>query len=166
MKITMLSIQDRDGSIITRALHAAFQPFGSLEDGVDGSALTNAILKWVDAEYDKRPGMAGEILRMVFGATTDQHCHVKFESGGTITLETPTSHTKINISRRDDDYYIWVNFGPEGSETRAMTILTAAVMDGIRFEAFSWPDRIPQNDAITALSEQAEAYKALYGDNK
>lgn len=137
---------------------ACFSPFGSLTEGIDGEALSRAMVAWVDAE-DDQPTLAGELVGLVWSATTDQISEIRFGRWG-VRLITPTSQTTIRLWRRGGYNYLEVDFGPKGSEVRSLTILGAAEMAGVRFEAYAEQGRVERHEVLETLLEQTEQYLA------
>ncbi len=144
MRITKIGVHLFDSDRVGCALQAAFRPFSSLTEGVDGSALAEAMILWVNAKRDEQPGLAMKLIGLVWGTTTEQISTVEVW-GWEVALRTPTSGTKIRLRRYMCSHYVEVDFGTEGSESRALTILAAAERSGIRFDAYAGEERILPN---------------------
>jgi len=158
MKFTKLCARFMGGSTdeegIGVALRAAFGPFGSLTEGVETEELAAAMLRWVNAKEDEQLALAGEIVRLVWSATTDEHSSVELERWG-LTLRTPTSGTRIRLCHGGGNLFVEVDFGPEGSESRAVEILAAAERAGVRFDAYAKRGRVERGDVLDALRARA-----------
>lgn len=151
-KITKMSVV---GSMTEEALIAAFGPFGSLTEGVDGRALAQAMIRWVNAEAEHVAGLAGLIVGHLWSTATEQVTTVELGAFEAV-LRTPTSGTKIRLQRDGGGYSLEVDFGPKGSESRAVQILLAAERAGVRFNAYSGGGQIPRALVIAALRQTAE----------
>ena len=137
MKITKISahLSDSNRDRVGYALQAAFRPFGSLTEGVDGSALAEAMTHWVNAKSEEQKGLANELIGLVWAAETDPFSTVEVGSWE-VVLRTPTSGTKIRLRRYAGGYHVEVDFGANGSESRATAILGAAELGGVRFDVY------------------------------
>jgi hypothetical protein len=133
-----IGMSERERVLAT--LLAIFSPFGSLTEGVDGPALAGSILDFFESQKEDRPRFAGEILRHVWSATTDQQSTVFVDRWG-VVVTTPTSGTKISIRNRGGtDYWIIVDFAGESSTRLSKILLTAEMAKaGILFNVWS-PD--------------------------
>ncbi|OHA63864.1 MAG: hypothetical protein A2842_01105 [Candidatus Wildermuthbacteria bacterium RIFCSPHIGHO2_01_FULL_48_25] len=156
MRVTKISVHlsdiyDRER--VTPALLAAFAPFGSLTEGVDGTTLAEAMIAWVDAKHGDQPGLASELVRLVWSATTDQTANVEV-GVSEVTLWTPTSGTAIRLRRYVGGYGVQVDFGPKGSEGRAANILDAARKVGVDFEAYAGEKKVEDAEILGLLQQQ------------
>lgn len=141
------------------ALMAAFSHFGSLTEGVDGAALAVAMVGWVQAERELQRTQSGALTERVFhilwSATTEDHTTAEF-AHRSITLRTPTSGTKISLGFSSGSYIVEVDFGAEGSETRAMSILATAELDHASFQAYDLERQpIGRRAMLDALADDA-----------
>lgn len=119
------------------AFRAACSPFGSLHytdaDTASVDDIYHAIKAWIDACYASTTpdySLVGEIVRCVRAASkvgdADHACDVRISDWG-VTLHTPTSGTEIRVSRS----WIVVDFGRQGSRSRAMRILDMTEHNGV-----------------------------------
>jgi hypothetical protein len=137
------------------SLTKAFIPFGSLTQGVDGMKLATAMVAWVDASTKEQPQLAQGILQLLWSSNTEEFSKVEF-STFEITLRTPTSGTKIRLRRYAGGYFLEVDFGA-GSFTRAMTILRASEVEGLRFNAYN-DSEISWGDLLEELEGEARRH--------
>lgn len=135
MKITKLSahFSDTRREEVVRALVATFTPFGSLTLGVDGSALAEAMLRWVEAKPPDQPQLASDLVRILWEADTDDVSTVEV-GVWEVVFRTPTSGTMIRLHRYAGGYHVKVDFGPNGSERRVAEILAAARQAEVCFD--------------------------------
>ncbi len=167
MKITRISVSvaDRDRELFAPALIACFTPFGSLTEGVDTALLASQIQLYLAKEGEEQVDLAGDILREVRSARTDQWSAVEFDRWS-IKFRTPTSGTVITANKYAGGIGVDVDFGPNGSESRALTILAVAEKAKVRMEAFvrlTWQPgekEIDRGNLIVLLEERAEAHLA------
>lgn len=158
MKTTKISARlSRD--FVVPALVAAFSPFGSLTEGVDGQTLAGLMLRWVEASAKEKREMANELIGLVWSATTDQLSTVEVGTWE-VSLRTPTSGTRIRLHRYAGGYLVEVDFGANGSESRSMRILEGAERAGVQFDAYCGQERLARETVLTALLKQAEEHLA------
>lgn len=155
MKITKISAHLSDNNLVVAALLAAFSPFGSLTEGVDGQALAEAILDFVTTKHQDQPGKASKLVSLVWEATTDQISTIEFGSWE-VSLRTPTSGTRIRLHRYAGGYHVEADFGSNGSESRSMTILAMAEQNGVKFDAYDGKDRIERGNVLNAVLDRAK----------
>ena len=158
MKTTKLSVSIDyvcDPTRVISALRAAFSPFGSLTEGVDGRALAQAMIHWVDTKDKEQRQLVNEIVDLVWAAETDQFSTVEV-GRWEVSLRTPTSGTRIRLRRLTYTYHVEVDFGPNGSESRSMSILERAERNGVKFDAYDGEGRIERGNVLIALLDQAK----------
>ena len=144
MKTTKISahLSDTyDRELVTPALLASFSPFGSLTEGIDGTTLAAAMVRWVDASKEEQQWLANELIGLVWSAETDQVSTVEVGSWE-VSFRTPNSGTRIRLHRYAGGYHVEVDFGPNGSESRAKAILAAGERNGVKFDAYDGQERI------------------------
>lgn len=126
------------------ALLVCYKPFGSLTfDAGVAEGLAKAMLLWVskipyeELTEEEKLAKAGEIFKKIFSivrsATTDHFSTVEF-GASIISLHTPNSRTRISLGKYHGDLFVEVDFGPNGSESRANDILSSAKHEGVEFE--------------------------------
>lgn len=137
MKITKLEMKtgsdyEFDGSRAVAALKAAFIPFGSL---AHPDALASALVAWAIRKDADLPALAAEAVRLLNDTSAEQLSEVTLGMYRAV-IRTPTSGTMIEVTRSGGRLYVTVDFGANGSETRAGEILAAAPRD-MHFDAWS-----------------------------
>lgn len=128
INIKTLKIFVKDGESVIRALRAAFVPFASLTTTSDeGQKLAAQIFEFFGVYgYMAKSASAAGILETIWGAETDDFATVTFHPF-VVKLTTPHSGTEICLSLyRAGFYELTMDFGPQGSETRAGQVLSAA----------------------------------------
>jgi len=142
-KIGKMQAHVRDNSghhtdTLLSTLIAAFSPFRSLTGGVDGYTLAHSMIEWVNAthEEDQIPSCGVELPKILLESETKQRAKImlkRFE----VRLETPTSGTLISLKRYAEKYLVVVDFGPNGSSSRATAIRKTAKRLGVRFNTIT-----------------------------
>lgn len=126
--IKTLKVIVKDGESAIGALRAAFVPFGSLFTTTnEGKTLATQVFEFFGTYSDSsKSAAAAEIIKTVWSAETDDCATVTFHPLE-ITLTTPNSGTIIRFSlATHGSYELTMDFGPQGSETRASQVLSAA----------------------------------------
>jgi len=139
-KIGNMQAHVRDNSghhtdTLLSTLIAAFSPFRSLTEGVDGYTLAQNMIEWVNAihEEDQIFSCGIELLKIKLESETKQSAKImlkRFE----VRLKTPTSGTLISLKRYAKKYLVVVDFGSNGSSSRATAIRKTAERLGVRFD--------------------------------
>jgi len=146
-------------SDVKNALLAAFQPFGSLTEGIDGNVLAEKMIDFVTTNAEKKSMAIKEIMDIVYGANTDSFASVEI-GFLEVALRTPTSGTRIRLRRYAGAYHVDVNFGSKGSMSRATSILANAEKNGVMFDAYNGQERLERSDVLNALLKRAENHLA------
>lgn len=120
------------------ALLAVFAPFGSLMstegDGVTLAELLLTFLK--ERQLGAKAGIAEGIMHSLWSAATDDFARIDVHPQA-LRLTTPNSRTLITISRHgyNNSTEVIINFGPEGSATRAREVLEKLIAQGVMVAA-------------------------------
>lgn len=140
---------------VQKVLVAAFSPFGSLTEGVDGELLASLMIRYVQALGDDQLSLAVEVMKLIRGTTTENSSSVQF-SETSVTLITPTSGTEIQLVKNN---WISINFGVSGSESRATQILAGIEKKGAQPQVWLRGEEIFQRyQYLEFLKKNAQDY--------
>ncbi len=166
MNVTKMSIRfgrfDRANpfavaSEVVPVLAAAMSPFGSLREGVGTTELAWWIVTYATAHDGVQLEAAMKILAAVCSTSCDKRTAVQFGACEVILI-TPTSGTRIRLTRITGGLLAELDFGPQGSEDRALTILRDAELAGVKFSCYAGEAEVPREEVTRAL------YRKVLGD--
>lgn len=125
---------------LTNLIAAAFAPFGSL-DHIDAERFLSLLQQWCGGDIQA----SGEIVALVWAARCDQPSRIEFGVGA-LTIITPTSGTRITMTTSG----IHIDFGDQGSRTRATQILA-----GGHFDAYAEGRGLTRGEVAAVVAEAA-----------
>lgn len=165
--IVCLTVRPSGLGAATKALLAAFQPFGSLDGGRGARAnrLAQLMLRHLGLTNWKRRQASARAIQ-AFLDRMDDHNPSRFEADGPYPcLVTPTSATRIELSfaegsRRPE---IFVDFGRQPSTSQAIEIFARLEHAGLAYEASTRSEAdglsledVPLGEILYALFTRAQ----------
>lgn len=124
----------KEKQMAVSALRAAFSQFDSITMGVNVAELAEQMVAYLAASTAQKPEVGHELLKLLSKATASSPPSITF-GRWRVGMRT-ASGTLIAIFPWPDGYLVEVDFGPEGSETRARRILSNGQRVGIHFTGY------------------------------
>lgn len=149
-KINKITVDVTPTEEAIEAMIALFTPFGSLmTTESEGRELAKLIVNCLkEHEQSNRAAHVADILRALWSAETDTYADL-LVTPRSLQLITPTSQTPITISKYGHSLEVCVDFGANGSSTRAMEILEVLLAREIPFTAVAGDDQLSYQQCVT-----------------